>query len=217
MLRRLPWLTLLLAATTLLVAGSEPWTAAWEFNRAALAEGQLWRLLTGHFTHFNAEHLRWDVLTFILLGAVVEFRSRRQLVMGLASAGLAISVGIWWLQPQFANYRGLSGLDSALFALVACQLIVYAQRHHDRLLLALGLCAGAGFLAKTAYELIAGQPVFLPTSADFVPVPLAHLLGALAVGISGYVIRRPTARREATGAPKNIPIPVPTAPVSDTR
>ena len=217
MLRRLPWLTLLLAATTLFVACSGPWTAAWEFNRAALAEGQLWRLLTGHFTHFNADHLRWDVLTFLLLGAVVEFRSRRQLAIGLASAGLTISVGIWWLQPQFANYRGLSGLDSALFALVACQLIVYAQRHHDRLLLALGLGAGTGFFAKSAYELIAGQPVFAPTSPDFSPMPLAHLLGALAGSIIGYAIRRPTARREATGAPKNIPISVPTAPILDTR
>jgi hypothetical protein len=45
--------------------------------------------------------------------------SRRITGVALGAAAVAITLGVWAWLPQFATYRGLSGLDCALFALPA--------------------------------------------------------------------------------------------------
>ena len=48
--------------------------------------------------------------------------SRRITGVALGAAAVAITLGVWAWLPQFATYRGLSGLDCALFALLATTL-----------------------------------------------------------------------------------------------
>ena len=58
----LPWFTLLLAGAAVLiylVAGPAP--AGLLFDRAALANGEVWRLLTGHLVHSDPAHLAWNL------------------------------------------------------------------------------------------------------------------------------------------------------------
>jgi hypothetical protein len=38
-----------------------------QFDRAALASGQVWRILTCHWTHWSADHLLWDAVAFAVL------------------------------------------------------------------------------------------------------------------------------------------------------
>jgi hypothetical protein len=45
---------------------------ALQFDRTSLAAGEVWRLATEHVTHWNAEHLQWDLLMFIVLGGACE-------------------------------------------------------------------------------------------------------------------------------------------------
>lgn len=181
-MKKIPFITFSIGAFALFVFGQHCWAEMLEMNRFALAQGELWRLFTGHLTHFTAEHLKWDVAVFAALGSLVELRSRRHFVAVLAGGALAISLGVWWLQPQFASYRGLSGIDSALFGYIAMDVLMLAReegRHFPAVAASLAMTL---FIAKIIFELATGRTVFVEPAANFAPVPLAHLIGA-AVGL----------------------------------
>jgi hypothetical protein len=82
-----------------------------------------------------------------------------------------------------ATYRGLSGVDSALFALVTVRLgrEAFFDRQWRKLTL-VAIVAG-GFALKVGYEFASGATLFVDSSAGgMTPVPLAHVAGAM-VGI----------------------------------
>ena len=60
----MPVVTVTLALAAVAVQLIPGWAAAWQYERAAIAAGQWWRMLTGHLTHWNMDHLLWDVLMF---------------------------------------------------------------------------------------------------------------------------------------------------------
>lgn len=181
-MKHIPWCTLSFAALAVAVHGSPELTNGWQFDRAAIASGESWRFLTAHLTHFGVDHLRWDVLAFVVLGTIAEWISRARFLATVASAGVLITLGVGLAQPQFLTYRGLSGIDSALFGYVVARLIAYGRRARDPVQLALGAVALGGFGLKCAFELATGSTLFVDTGGAFAPVPLAHLLG-LACGV----------------------------------
>jgi hypothetical protein len=94
----------------------------------------------------------------------------------------AISIAVLFLLPEMGIYRGLSGLDSAFFSLLAVTIL--RQKLSERNWLWVGIVGLVflGFLGKTAYELATGLTLFVDShAAGMVPVPLAHVAGA-AVG-----------------------------------
>lgn len=149
-----------------------------EFDRIALARGELWRLLTGHFVHFDASHLAWDAGAFTLLAGLLPAQSLRRWLVLIIGSALFISTGVWMLQPQFEIYRGLSGIDCALFGALLVERLGTARRERDLLALSIVALAAVGFIAKCSIELLGGAPVFAASGA-YSPVPLAHLLGAV--------------------------------------
>ena len=190
-MKRIPVLTLSLASLAI-ASHLLPAAAGWlEFSRDALDRGALWRLATGHLTHFNAEHLQWDVVVFLLLGSIMECWCRRSFAAILGLAAIAVSLAVWLLQPQFATYRGLSGLDSALFGGLVGRLTIHGWRKRDPLSVLISVIALTGFGAKCAYEIATQSTVFV-TTAGFTPVPLAHAVGAatgLLVALASVRIR----------------------------
>ncbi|HEX7680390.1 MAG TPA: rhombosortase [Thermoanaerobaculia bacterium] len=161
-------LTLLTLAATL-VPGS-----SLELRRG----GAAWRIATCHFTHFTYEQLAWDALVFVILGIACARRSRGAFQATLLASIIVVPIAVLAFAPDVTTYRGLSGIDSALFALL---LTMECQR--SRLV---ALCA-AGFAMKLIFEMTAGAAVFV-SGGSFVPVPAAHLAGAavgLAVGMAG--------------------------------
>jgi rhomboid family GlyGly-CTERM serine protease len=168
-----------LAALLWLVPGATPWL---EYDRAAVRAGQLWRLLTAHFTHWSVDHLGWDLLAFALLGALCERESRPRFLAAVLGGAVVVSLAVWGLLPEVTTYRGLSGLDSALFVLLA----VSVMRAEDEPAWRLGAGAAAlvAFQAKILYEIWTGSAVFVHGAGlEIGPVPLAHLAGA-AVGFA---------------------------------
>jgi rhomboid family GlyGly-CTERM serine protease len=142
-----------------------------ELDRAAVARGEVWRLLTGHWTHWTLDHLLWDSLAFLALAVFCEVRiSRRRLLATVAGSALAVSAGVWFVLPEIARYRGLSGIDSALFMLLAVTILRETRSP-------LAAVAVAAFLAKAAWEVSTGSTLFTEAAGSFVPVPLAHLIG----------------------------------------
>lgn len=185
MLQRLPYITL---AVALLAAGTMMVPAAGqllEFNRDALANGQLWRTATCHLTHFSRDHFGWCLLAMLVLGAACEMIHRRLFLAVLVASTLLIPIALFVFSPGLHTYRGLSGVDSALFALLLLEIL--RQRAKERHWIALAAAVGLGiaFLAKIVLEMQFGVTFFVNNfSRQFNPVPLAHLVGIVSVAIT---------------------------------
>jgi rhomboid family GlyGly-CTERM serine protease len=148
--------------------------------------GAVWRIVTCHFTHFTYEQLAWDVLVFLILGMACARHGRGAFQATLLASIVVVPIVVLAVAPDVTTYRGLSGIDSALFAL----LLTMESR---RSWLA-ALCA-IGFAMKLIFEMTTGATVFV-SGAAFVPVPAAHLAGAitgLAIGMARMSLHSPLA------------------------
>lgn len=86
--------------------------------------------------------------------------------------------------PDLLAYRGLSGIDSALFGFVAAMVFRRAWADDDRRTLAVVTAAAGLFCAKVALECAAGTTLFVDSlHAGFAGVPLAHATGLLVDGL----------------------------------
>lgn len=137
------------------------------------APTQLWRWLTAHLAHLSWDHLGWDLIVFVALGSWLEARSRARWAGVVGGAAIVISGAVWALAPQLQTYRGLSGIDSALFAAVGVALWRDATHPVER---AAPVALGLALAGKITYELVTGRTLFAQ-DVGWVAVPLAHALG----------------------------------------
>lgn len=152
-----------------------------QFERSAVGAGQFWRLATCHLTHWSAEHLFWDVLMFAALGMICEQMSRVHTRRCLMVSATVIPLAVWILLPNMTTYRGLSGIDSALFGLLFG--LILKDRSHSRATVLVVLMLAVTFGAKICYETLAGAALFVESGGIFTPVPLAHFVGGV-VGLA---------------------------------
>ncbi len=197
---RFPFLTAALTALALAIWALPGASTALQFERCALAAGELWRAVTGHWTHWSTDHLIWDLIVFAVFGALVERHSRRRFVAIAATSALAISAAVWLFAPQLTQYRGLSGIDSALFAAFFARLLRDAWRERSLLEAIVPVLALLGFVVKSAYELTTGATLFVATTSAFTTVPLAHLVGAV-VGAAACLVRQQSTVRSTSTVP----------------
>lgn len=161
------------------------WAGLFQLDRGAMARGEVWRIVTCHWTHWTASHLVWDLAAFVLLGALCETwgpQGRRALFSAVAASALLIPLVLWVALPDIETYRGLSGIDSALFVLAAILVLRRELESTGTLRSGPALAAGvalAAFLAKTGYELVNGTVIFADSEDGFISVPLAHLVGGV--------------------------------------
>jgi rhomboid family GlyGly-CTERM serine protease len=154
-------LTLLAIAATLL-------PGSWlELQRG----GAAWRIATCHFTHFTYEQLAWDALVFLLLGIICARKNRDAFRATLLASVVVVPIAVL-VFSNVTTYRGLSGIDSALFGL-----LLVTESRRSRIV---ALC-GVAFAAKMIFEMRTGATVFVHSDA-FIAVPAAHIAGAL-VGV----------------------------------
>jgi rhomboid family GlyGly-CTERM serine protease len=191
--RRIPGASLLLVAFAVAVS-LLPGVAEWlQYDRLAVAQGAWWRLVSSHFVHWSGEHLFWDVLALGMLGWMCEREDTARFLACVAVSAAIIPLSLCIAEPQMTTYRGLSGIDSALFAMLAAR--IGREAITDRNWSRLGLIGivSAGFAAKVVYELVTGGTLFVDSSAGgMTPMPLAHVVGSL-VGVvcAVYKCRRP--------------------------
>ena len=137
-----------------------------------------WRLATSHFAHFSAKHFYYDWIVFVALGLTCETRWPSRTRWALALAAVCIPLVVAFHATLLDSYRGLSGLDSALITLLAFGLRFEPGFEGLRWrVLPWLVCAGMG--AKVFFEIQTQGTVFVRESVLFVPVPGAHLVGAL--------------------------------------
>lgn len=135
-----------------------------------------WRLLGCHALHWTGEHLFWDVIMFATFGYLCEAQSRSRLLTVLLTSALTIPIVVAATTPEVQSYRGLSGLDTALFSLFATSLAISGWQRRDWVLQIIG-AGGIGLvLAKTVLEVATGATLFVSDSS-FTPLPISHLVG----------------------------------------
>lgn len=157
------------------------------YLRGAIAEGQWWRLLTGHFVHFTGYHAAMNAVGLLFVSAVLLYRQSLLLMAGLnVFLPLFISFGLWWFHSDIDQYRGYSGV---IYGLIAAGLILEWKANRGIHSLALVLLA-----AKIAYEQLPGYDVDYLMAEIGVPVAIeAHLwgfIGGIAFGLVALVARR---------------------------
>jgi len=183
----LPWLlvsrvgvTLATAAAALAIAAAPPLAELLQYDRAAIAGGEAWRLATCHLAHWNVEHLQWDLLMFVVLGTVCEWRDPLRMRACVLAAAVAVSALVTLQFPEIAFYRGLSGIDTALFTLLAIDLLRDAVRDRNWLLATATGGMLYGFAAKTLFEAATGRTIFVDhETAGFLALVWDHVVAGL--------------------------------------
>jgi rhomboid family GlyGly-CTERM serine protease len=170
-------------------AAGEPARLVGRYERAAVLEGELWRLASAHFVHLGWPHALLNLaglgLVYALFApALAGWRGLCVLFVSL----LAIDAGFLLGEPGLAWYVGFSGALHGLFA--AGVVAGLAARERDAWLL------GALLMAKLGAEQLFGAVPLSETLAGGPVVESAHLYGALGgVLASGLLALRPRAGR----------------------
>jgi rhomboid family GlyGly-CTERM serine protease len=166
-----PGLALLAACALLLLPtlAGEAGRGLLRYDRAALAAGEWWRLLTAHVVHLDTRHALLNCLGLALMWALfARDYSPRQWVPIVLGAMAAIDAGLWLCDSTLLWYVGSSG---ALHGVMAAGALAHIRRgERDGWVL-------AGLLAvKLAYEAWLGA---LPFSGSEAVVVSAHLYGVV--------------------------------------
>jgi len=175
---RMAPVTCLIATAALLLQSLPDLQPAAELRFTELAASDLWRLVTCHLLHWSWDHFTWDVAVLLAAGTFCETRWPRRFLAVLATASVLIPAAVMISAPQLQSYRGLSGLDSALFALAAGSMLIEESRNGRRHSAVVAAVVVAAQFLKITAESAAGHTLFVQ-NAPFIPVPLAHLCGAV--------------------------------------
>jgi len=168
-----------------LAAGLAPWSESareWlRFDRLAIADGEYWRLLTGHFTHLGTSHFLLNCAGLLLVWYLVgtQFTAFGWLWIS-AGTIIGIDLGFWLLEPQLVWYVGLSGL---LHGLLAAGIIGTANNDRQMALLLVVMLAG-----KLGYEQLAGPLPGSVSSSGGSVIVNAHLYGAIAGALTTVLL-----------------------------
>jgi len=139
--------------------------------------GAWYQLWTGHLLHFTFDHFLWDTVMFTVLSLILWREEGWRLWGWLMLGAPVISILLFAHDPYLAEYRGLSALDSLLYARVCWGLCV---DHKKWAAFAFGLLPLLGFLGKITFELLTGTTLFVSDlGPGVVALPMAHLLGFL--------------------------------------
>ena len=180
------WGAALLGACLLLLLpelGGDAARAALRYERAGIASGQWWRLLTGHWIHLDLEHAALNCLGLVLMWALFarDYRPRQWGLIVLAAIA-GIDCGLWLRDSTIAWYVGSSGV---LHGVMVAGTTAHIRRHDlDGWLLA------AFIVVKLVYEQTAGALPF--AGAHMSVVVSAHLYGSVG-GAAMAAILKPRA------------------------
>ena len=91
----------------LLGEGGRAWL---QYDRVAIMDLEVWRLVTGHFVHLGLSHYLLNALGLILVWLLVgmHFTGRQWLIV-TAVAVAGVNAGLWFFNPQVVWYVGMSG------------------------------------------------------------------------------------------------------------
>jgi rhomboid family GlyGly-CTERM serine protease len=167
----LPWRTLLLTGLALILFlsfGAAP--EAWVFDRVAIAQGEWWRLITGHWVHSDPEHATWDIGALLVLGLLFESRLKGKLFTVLTLGTFGIDLWLWYALPSLNYYCGLSGILNGLLAIGLLEM--WRELRHPLIWM-----TAVGAILKIVWETAIGGALL--TSTAWPSLPEVHGVGFL--------------------------------------
>jgi len=170
-----PIWTLLLCGVAASVFSLPPVETALVYNRAAIADGELWRLTTGNLVHFSTSHFLYDVTALLVAGALIETQCYRHFATLCLASSALIGVTLYIAMPEIVVFGGLSGVVTAA--------VTYLCLHGARQGGAwkwLCLVVLACLVTKLGVEMAFGFSLTVGAGTQtFVPVPVSHAAGAV--------------------------------------
>jgi len=145
------------------------------YNRAAVADGEFWRLVTGNLVHLSMPHFLIDVTALLVAGALIEMHRYRHFAMLCLVSGALIGVTLYFAMPEIVVFGGLSGVVTAAVA----YLCLHGTRQGGAWKW-LCLLVLACLVAKLGVEMALGFSLTVGAGTQtFVPVPVSHAVGAV--------------------------------------
>jgi rhomboid family GlyGly-CTERM serine protease len=144
------------------------------FDRHAVAAGSYYQLVSGHFIHGDINHWLWNSLALLVLGTIIEVKSKRLLLVTLLIGIASVDALLLSSLSTINYYCGLSGILNTL--LVTVFWIAWQEYQSKWVIVSALLCAG-----KIALEMSLNNSLL--THIQWPPYPAAHLAGALAGGL----------------------------------
>ena len=176
-------LLLILALSLLLVWTQSLDVNSWAYNRDAIANGEYWRLITGHFIHLNNTHLLLNMLGVgLVLMLFDNVLAIWQWFVFLLASAFIISLLIYLNLPQVQAYVGLSGVIHTIYVLGTLQLLNQPKERNFAIILMLMvtlklLTENVGQGISFTADMIGGRVLYQ-----------AHLYGALAGLFLGAIV-----------------------------
>jgi GlpG protein len=85
---------------------------------SGLARGEVWRLVTPIFLHFNWPHLFFDMYLLFALGSEIEVRRRSWRLGIIVLTAAVVSNVVHYQLSHDPSFGGMSGVDMALFGFI---------------------------------------------------------------------------------------------------
>jgi rhomboid family GlyGly-CTERM serine protease len=151
------------------------------YDRVAIAGGQVWRLLGGHFVHLGYQHLALNLAGLGIIWLLVGRRfGDSQWVLVAAISVATIDAGFWWLDADLMWYVGLSGLLHGLLTAGAVRGL------RELPIESVVICVV--IVAKLAYEQTMGALPGSEIAAGGDVVVNAHLYGAVGGALAATIL-----------------------------
>lgn len=142
------------------------------YQRQLITQGEVWRLLTGHFLHTNGFHLLLNLAALLMLWALHgHFYSIKNYCALFLFCALATSVGIFYFNPSLIQYVGLSGVLHGIFVFGATMDIIAKDKT--------GILLFIGVWLKIAHEQVYGASTDVSDLIEASVAVDAHLWGAI--------------------------------------
>ena len=139
----------------------------------AVMEGQVYRLITGHFAHISRHHTILSIASVLLVGVLLFPVLRPSRLLATIAASLcAISFGWMILQPGGITYVGFSGIVHGLLGAGALLFLRDGPKW-------LGWALFAGLAVKLGFESLQGPVPGVGEAIAGRVSTLSHALGAL--------------------------------------
>jgi rhomboid family GlyGly-CTERM serine protease len=153
------------------------------YQRSLIAQGELWRIFTGHFFHTNGFHLLLNLSAIALLWSLHgQFYTLKNYSLLWLTSALSTSLGLYFFSPELIRYVGLSGVLHGIFVWGAMMDI--KQKDKTGYLLFLGVWL------KILHEQVSGPNQDIANLIQANVAIDAHLWGAaggLLVGLLTFV------------------------------
>ena len=149
------------------------------YDRAAVLHGEWWRLWTGHWVHFYASHLFWNLAVLLVTGGWLEQIRPGALLRCTLFIPPLISIAFLVFAPAMQAYGGLSGLATATTVLLALAKLADDHPARAQWLTVLLLVA-----VKIILDGTLGRPLFSDFSGTAIHTSaLAHAMGAILAAV----------------------------------